>query len=328
MTSPSCWILHDGRIGNVVQCEGLATALGLSPTLKTVELSFPWNKLPTGLCPRSTSLISRGSSDLSGPYPDLVIACGRQTVPIALAIKKATSGKTATVYIHEPYVSPALFDTVIVSEHDRLHGDNVARLKGSLNALSDVNLDIAREAYKEHFANLPRPLVGVLIGGGNGAYQVTSESIKELVDMLANLSLEAGAGLAITTSRRSGVELEATLRRAITERNLQADVWYAGAEDPGDNPYKGILALSDSFVVTSDSVNMACEPAFTGKPVQVYHWPGGRKKFFEFHDSFENYGITKKFAGKLAHWDYEPLRETERAADFVRERLKGRFKFS
>jgi uncharacterized protein len=328
MTLPSCWILHDGRIGNIVQCEGLAAALGLSPVLKTVELAFPWNKLPTKICPKSLSTISKESSSLVGEFPDLIIACGRQTVPITLAIKKATGGKTAAIYIHEPYVSPALFDAVIVSEHDRVRGTNVAALKGSLNALSEAALDSARQTYQSRFSSLQRPLIGVLVGGGNGAYKVTSEAIDDLVRKLAQLCLESGAGLAVTTSRRSGAELEAKLAAAIADKNLDADVWYAGAPEPGDNPYKGILALADSFVVTSDSVNMACEPAFTGKPVQVFHWPGGRKKFFDFHASFERAGITKKFEGKLPTWGYEPLRETERAADFVKEQLKGRFTFA
>ena len=249
-------------------------------------------------------------------------------MPIALAIKKATGGHTATVYIHEPYVSPGLFDAVIVSEHDRLRGANVAALKGSLNALSEAALDKAQLTYRSRFSSLKRPLVGVLVGGGNGAYKVTSEAIDDLVNKLSQLCLEYGAGLAVTTSRRSGAELEAKLAAAIAEKNLDADVWYAGATEPGDNPYKGILALVDSFVVTSDSVNMACEPAFTGKPIQVFHWPGGRKKFFDFHDSFEQAGITQKFDGKLPTWSYEPLRETERAADFVKELLKGRFTFT
>ena len=61
----------------------------------------------------------------------------------------------------------------------------------------------------------------------------------------------------------------------------------------GKNPYLGILAHADCFIVTGDSVNMVSEAIATGKPVHVFKDFGGSKKFDRFHTSLEKLGVTK-----------------------------------
>ncbi len=82
----------------------------------------------------------------------------------------------------------------------------------------------------------------------------------------------------------------------------------------GENPYLGALGWADAFLVTADSVNMACEAAGTGKPVHIFPLPGGSEKFRKFHDSLTSRGISRPFTGTIESWQYEPLDETGRAA--------------
>ena len=100
-------------------------------------------------------------------------------------------------------------------------------------------------------------------------------------------------------------------------------VFWAGE---GENPYHGLLGLADHFVVTADSVNMACEAAFTGKPVHIAEITGGTPKFRRFHRAMREAGVTRPFEGVLGRWSYEPLNETVSVAAEIRRRMPARCK--
>ena len=96
------------------------------------------------------------------------------------------------------------------------------------------------------------------------------------------------------------------------------------SDGTGDNPYFGMLALADAFIVTCDSINLATEACSTGKPVHVVMLPRrrgdtSRDKFFRFHESMQRAGRTRPFNGRIESWSYEPMREMERVARIVRE---------
>merc|ERR1712147_532625 len=48
--------------------------------------------------------------------------------------------------------------------------------------------------------------------------------------------------------------------------------WHA---PEGENPYAGLLALADRFVVTGDSISMQVEVARLGKPLEILALPTG-----------------------------------------------------
>ena len=85
------------------------------------------------------------------------------------------------------------------------------------------------------------------------------------------------------------------------------------------NPYLGILAHADCFIVTGDSVNMVSEAIATGKPVHVFKDFGGSKKFDRFHNSLEKLGVTRPFSGRIEKWEYETIDEMTLVADAVKK---------
>jgi mitochondrial fission protein ELM1 len=130
------------------------------------------------------------------------------------------------------------------------------------------------------------------------------------------LCQRSGAGLAITVSRRTSPAATVALRERL--RALPAVLW----DGSGANPYFGYLGLADALVVTCDSVSMTSEAASTGKPVYVFDLPGRSRKFEAFHESLRARGVTRRFAGTLETWSYDPPRDTERVAAEVRRRLQ------
>lgn len=311
----TCWIMSDGKPGMENQCLGLAEALGLDPVVKRLTIRQPWRSLPPQLWLTPLSALAPSSDPVTTPWPDLLIATGRQTVAIARHIRAASRGSTFTVQIQNPAVSLNSFDLVVTPKHDQQSGPNVIETFGALNRVRSSAIEAAADAFADSVAHLPRPLVAVLLGGDNKVYRMTADASHDLASKLHLLAEASGGGLLITPSRRTGTENAAIIRQGLEGL---PQVWHS---DGAPNPYLGWMGLADAFVVTSDSVNMISEPCGTGKPVFVYHLPGGAPKFDRFHKAFADAGMTRPFDGHLAHWTYPPLNDTATVAAQVERSL-------
>ena len=297
---------------------GLAEALGLQPEVKRVKIRAPWCWLPASLQPWPLASLSGAGDRLAPPWPDILIACGKKVSAPAAAIRRAAQGRCFTVYIQNPQRALSDFDAVIAPLHDGLSGPNLIETLGGLNRLSEERLESARQAAPERLQNLERPRVAVMIGGPSKAHGLSPELLKPMIGVIMMATAVKGGSLMVTTSRRTGVENKQALEEAL---GGQAGDLYLGE---GENPYFDYLALADILVVTSDSVNMLCEAAATGKPVYMLVLPGGTPKFQRFYDAMLESGRVRVFEGALESFHYVPLRETQRAAKILREMLVER----
>jgi mitochondrial fission protein ELM1 len=300
------------------QCLGLAEALGLKPEVKRVAIRAPWRWLPPFLQPWPLLGLSPAGDRLAPPWPDILIACGKQVAAPAAAIRKASGGKTFTLYIQNPQMALSRFDLVVAPEHDRLEGPNVIATLGGLNRLTPERLAQAAEEAPEALKRLERPRVAVMIGGPSKVHKMTPEIIKPWIGLILMATAVKRGSLMVTTSRRTGEANKAAIEEAL---GGHAGALYLGE---GPNPYFHFLALADILVVTSDSVNMACEAAATGKPVHLIPLPGGSPKFERFHKSLLASKRAFVLDGQFESWDYEPLQETRRVAALVKERLQDK----
>ncbi len=307
---PDCWVVTDGKAGMELQCRGLAEALGLAHEIRRIQVTKPWRWLPPAWVTAPLARLGPKGDRLAPPFPRVLIASGRQTVASAMAIRRA--GATFVIQIQNPVVDPAAFDLVVTPRHDRLRAPNVIATLGAMNLVTDRRLAAAAAQWRARFADLPRPLVAVLLGGDNKVYRLTPTRMRRLALQLRALCEREGAGLAITPSRRTGAANMAVLREVLAD--VPAMIW----DGAGDNPYFGMLALADAIVVTADSVNMVSEAAGSGKPVLVAPLDGGSGKFRRFHAAMEQAGYTRPFDGTLPRWRGRALRETEAVAARIR----------
>ncbi len=310
----SCWTLTEGHAGMDNQCRGLAEAVGTEPVVKHLSPRRPWIMLPPGAWPNALHPAVCGAR-LEPPWPDLLISCGRRSVATALAIRKASRGATFAVHIQAPHVPVQRFDLVVVPRHDRVSGQNVVVTRGALHRVTPRALDRAAARFAGAYASLPRPLVAVLVGGSNRRQTLSTEAMEDFSGRLVRLAERSGAGLAVTTSRRTGEANAALLRERLA--GVPSIIW----DGQGENPYFGLLALADAVVVTGDSVSMVSEACCTGSPVYVYGLAGGSERLKAFHAGLRRDGITRDFDGSLDSWSYDPLDETARVADIVREHM-------
>jgi mitochondrial fission protein ELM1 len=308
----SCWSLTEGVAGAESQCLGLAEAMGLRSELKRVRRPrFLLEYLPVSLWPTS------GLQDvLAPPWPDIVISSGRGGVAGALAVRRASAGKTFTVHIQRPYVKSSLFDLVVVPQHDSVRGGNVLVTRTALHRVTQKALIEGAQRYNKCFSHLPRPLITVLVGGSSKYHNCTASTMYRLADQLIAAARGSHGSLAVTTSRRTGEDNTTILRERL--RAVPSYFW----DGTDDNPYLGLLALADAIVVTSDSISMVSEACATGKPVHVFDMGERHRKSRQFHTGLMEHGITRRFAGKVEQWSYDPLNETDEIAAIVYDHFR------
>jgi hypothetical protein len=312
-----CWIVTEGAAGMENQCLGLAERLALPHRVLRVKVAPPWR----WFAPRSLGSpfqhLKSDSDRLTPPWPRLLIGCGRQSIALSIAVRAASARRTVTVQCQNPRVDPAKFDLVIPPEHDGLVGPHVFPIVGSPNRVTAATLAEARAQFAPLFAPLAAPRVAVLVGGSSRSHGHLGE--RQARDLVQGLRAVAqGASLMVTTSRRTDDAVANLLRTELTGPNI----YFWDGEPP--NPYFGLLAWADAIVVTSDSVNMICEAAGTGKPIQIFRLTARSARARKFQDSIMQRGIARPFAGRIEQWDYTPLDETGRAAQRIQSLLDAR----
>ncbi len=315
--APVIWAVHDGKIGMANQVLGLAEAVGWPFVEKRLAVRAPWRHLTPPLWWRPLAALGADGDRLEPPWPDLIIAGGRNAVAPSLAATRASGGRVVWVQIQDPRYARAEADLLVVPRHDPATGANVLTTLGAVHRVTPARLGAAAIRFGPNFAQLPRPLIAVLIGGDNRVYRLSPARFAVLADQLAALA-RRGFGLVVTPSRRTGEATAAVLRARLA--GLPAEIW----DGTGENPYFGMLALADAIVVTADSVNMVSEAAATGKPVHVVPLDGGSAKFAHFHRAMTEAGITRPFRGEIERWSYVPPDDNARAGAAIRALIARR----
>src|SRR5215469_15936204 len=112
--NPCGWVLHDGKAGMSSQAVGLAEAVGFAFVEKRLAIRFPWVCLPPMLWLAPLDAPGGAGDRLAPPWPDFVIACGRNAAMPALAIRRASRGRTIAAQIQYPNVGSTEFDLLVV----------------------------------------------------------------------------------------------------------------------------------------------------------------------------------------------------------------------
>jgi uncharacterized protein len=314
---PTVWVLHDGKAGMASQAIGLAEATGFPFLEKRLEIRFPWACLPPAFWPLPLKAARDMHARLMPPWPDLVIGCGRNVAMPALAVRRASGGRTFAAQIQDPGVGSNEFDLLVVPEHDRIRGSRVVVTRGAVHRVNPARLAAERRRFPA-LAVMPRPIVSILVGGSNKAYRLTVSRLGEIADAVVAILRASGGSALVTPSRRTGRAGLDLLRDRL--QGLSASVW----DGSGENPYFAFLALADAFLVTADSVSMISEAAATGKPVHILELAGGNDKFARFHAMMRRAGITRPFAGQIEAWSYAVPDDTARAGATLRALLLRR----
>lgn len=306
------WVLTDGKAGDELQALSVTEALGLDPEIRRIAPKPPFSWLmPWGpIDPRERP--GAPASPLAPPFPDLLVASGRRAVAYLRFVKKATGGRTYTVFLKDPRTGPKAADFIWSPAYDRLRGPNVLNTLTPPHRVSARRIEEARARPDPRLARLPHPRVAVLAGGDSRHHRFSEDDIARLIRHLTSVA-GTGAGLMVTASRRT----PHALREALTALTAQHGGFFWNGT--GENPYVGLLALSDFIVATADSFNMIGEAAVTGRPILVFEPSGGHPKLDVYMRGLKAHGVVHPFEGRLEGRPYEPLNSTPKVAKAIAE---------
>lgn len=283
------WILSDGKIGDLVQCRGVADRLGAATlSERTVKARGMW-ALPLPMMPVAPNeRPDQSDSPIAPPYPDVVIASGRRTLPYLTTIRARSPG-TKIVFLKDPrLLGRRKADFVWAPVHDRVRDDGrLLATHTSPHGLTSQRLEAARRAAP--FPSPTEPVTGIVLGGNSGAVKWAAESCADFAGLLARAVTSESGTVLVTTSRRT----PAILRDAVA--TALPDAWF----DPDGSAYLAILAVADRLIVTGDSHNMVSEALATGAPVHVYRPPKLQKKLHAFLDAMEAEDAVRPLAAPL-----------------------------
>ena len=288
------------KAGDNSQVLALAEALGLPFEIKRFvyrpyELAI---NLLSG--PTLAGMVKSQSSELEGPWPDLVITAGRRNEPICRWIQKQAKAEgkhVRIVHLGRPWAKIERFDLIVTTPQYRLPvRPNVLQNKTPLHRVTQERLKREAEEWAPRLSTLPEPYIAVVIGGNSGPYSFDHKTAARLGRQASELAEKTGASLLITTSARTPTETIDTLEEHITCPKYV----YRWSKDAKENPYFAFLGLAESIIVTGDSMSMLTEACATRKPVHIFDLGEGRHTMRQSPTDEENEAQQAELGGRAS----------------------------
>ncbi|MFO7758498.1 MAG: ELM1/GtrOC1 family putative glycosyltransferase [Roseovarius sp.] len=255
--------------------DALARQRGWPSELRHLEMRPDFVKGKPRVGPTLYHLDPARSDALTPPWPDLILTSGHRPGNAALWIKRQSGGRSRIVLVGKPSGWMSHLDLVVASAETLLAPfDNVLQIDLPLMRVEPDRLAAGRAAWRETFDTVPRPLVAVLIGGPTVPF-VFDAAVARRLRARTRRVLEAGGTPCLVGSRRTPPGFLQQVVAGLPETPRVFDWAQSGAGDP----YAGLLAHADRFVVTGDSISMQVEVARLGRPLEILPlsigWLGG-----------------------------------------------------
>ncbi len=286
---PVTWLLLDDKASHRSQISGVAEWLGWPWAAREIRFNrfAALANAPFGA--RLWHLTPDARKAIVPPWPGLVIAAGRRSAPVALAIKKRSPG-TKLVQLMWPDVAPARFSIIAVPEHDTVsyHAPNLLRTFGAPHPLSPARLNREAARFMPKVERLPRPYIAVLIGGSSKAMQYAPEDFKALAAYASAEAERLGGSLLLTSSPRTGEQAEGLMKSILTVPHI-----FHRFRAEGENPYAGFLGLASAVIVTGDSISMCSEATAAERPLYIFTPPHMKENKHSFREVLFARGCAK-----------------------------------
>lgn len=270
---PVIWVLEGPRAGDNAQAHALASRLDAQVVCKHLTFNNLC-RLPSLILGASVASVETESRrSLAPPWPELVIAIGRRSAPVARWIKKQSLGQTKAVHLGRPRTPLSAFDLVITTPQYGLpSAANVMEIPLPFVAARKLDaLELA--TWRARWAGLRRPLIAVAIGHAKFPLKLGRREARLLGQRLNSLAEQMKGSLLLIPSPRSVPNVIARIEAELSAPHLAYRTF-----EPQRNPYPAALADCDHFVATSDSISMISELISTGKPVEVFALPDRQLK--------------------------------------------------
>ena len=271
--APRIWLLIGDKLGDNQQVELIAERLfrqfGWRADVRRLRFKEAYRLGKPRFRAGEEHVDWAASDAVAPPWPDIVLTVGRRPSMVALWIERQSLGKTHVVIVGRPRRWLSRFSLIIAAAHHHVPPlPNVLRLGLPLIRVDGAVLEAARAEWTPRFADVQRPLVALFVGGPTKPHVFDRAVARDLMQRAAQ-TVASGGTLWVTTSPRTSPEVVEALADALPA-NGRLFRWRAGS---AENPYLGLLACADRFIVTGDSVSMQVEVARLGRPLAIFPLP-------------------------------------------------------
>ncbi len=267
---PRIWTLLSNKLGDNAQVEKVMEALRWPIERRRLVFKDAWQLGKPRFSPSLHHVDLEASDSLEAPWPDWIITVGRRPAMVAQWVRRQSGGKTRVILFGRP--KRRLQDYALVvspSQYFLPRRDNVLAIDLPLMRVDPEKLEIGRREWEKELADLPRPLTVVLVGGPTKPFAMPPSWTRTWIQSIRDLVQKSGGSLWVTTSRRTPPAVVEALRESLGDQGT-LHVFDPGG---GPNPYFGLLAWGDQFLVTGDSVSMLVEVASLNKPLVICELP-------------------------------------------------------
>lgn len=263
---PTAWVLAAPGTGDNAQLRTLVELVDADA--RWIEAVDPVSRVlrdrMTGF--RARAVPGNKAAIYGPPWPDLVLIAGGRAVIDARRIRFASGGRSRIVCLGRPWAPLDWFDLVVTTPQYRLPAaENVICIDLPLNLPPGASSEAVAH-WRGELDGLPRPLLGVLLGGDSGSYRFDAKSAAELARCINGVAVERGGSAVVVGSPR-------TPQKAIERLTRRLEIPARICRWPREaiNPYAPVLELADALLVTGDSASMLAEACHSGKPVAMFN---------------------------------------------------------
>ncbi len=307
------WILDEGSQGHLVQSRGLVRELSKAMPLDVCEVpircALP-RRISRSLVKRLLRLVKsewmfrllHPGMKLPGKKPDLVIASG----PHSLAALQflANGHGCPSVFVQGTLDVPKGNVSVIMRPFEGRHRDDFIFIPLLFTEITPQVVERARDEFLRENPIRPQgPLYALFIGNSSAKIRFTREDWERIAKLVNDLAIRDGARWLITTSYRSGRELEEQFKQAIASDAIFDAVWYSQAPRKVTKAY---LGMAERVYVTMDSLTMLTEAISSGREVRALQPANHVFNLSDSHHHYINHLAEMNFLKLIAPGEADP----------------------
>ncbi len=239
-SAPRVWALLGAHAGDNNQVIALAEALELPFAIKQLEYNHLRHLGPRLLGKSLVSLTAQSRrAILDDPPPDVTISSGHRSVAVARALRQRSGGRTRSIHVGFPRVSPRHFDLVIATpQYPIADHPSLLRVTYALTRAATFAPDAADAAQ---LAQLPHPCALLIVGGPSLYWRVDSARTVETITAMLDEAHLQGGSVIVATSPRTPRKLRDRIAPLLQASNVPTIL--AG---PGERPsYASLLRAAE-----------------------------------------------------------------------------------
>ena len=264
------WVISDGKAGHMAGSRGLVEAFGKIQATRVIwvhaDLRIPGShRLLTSalrLFPNKWNAFWINFfykfDEQPSDTPDIICSAGRETqfLNILWARKYSARNFFVGTLRNLPHDLFAAFITPF-----SINAPNHIKVDVPL---TDIDRDALQTATEIDMPKGAHPVWALLIGGKTPGYGFERQDWLNLAKAMQTLSEKHGGKWLLTTSRRTGTDIENILKSAVPSQYILDAVWHS---DDKRKVVKPFLNAAEAVFCTEDSMAMLGEAVSAGKPV-------------------------------------------------------------